>query len=145
VMAMVIPRFDLWRDIADLQERVARLLEESFPTYERKREVWVPPADVVENEKEIVVFFDLPGVDQKDVEISVSGDQITVKGERKPLDGETRFLRQERVYGPFSRTFALRVPVDVDRVTATYRNGVLEIHLPKVEEQRARRIVIQES
>lgn len=141
---MVIPRFDLWRDIADLQERITRLVEEAFPARERQREVWVPPVDVVEGEKEIILLFDLPGVDQKDIDISVSGDQITVKGERKPLDGEARFLRQERVFGPFSRTFALRVPVDIDRVTAVYRNGVLEVRLPKAEEGKARKILIQE-
>lgn len=141
---MVIPRFDLWRDIADLQERVARLVEEAFPSRERQREVWVPPVDVVEEEKEIVLLFDLPGVDQKDIDISVSGDQITVKGERKPTNSEARFLRQERVFGPFSRTFALRVPVDIDKVTATYRNGVLEIHLPKAEEGKVKKVVIQE-
>ncbi|MBC7216761.1 MAG: Hsp20/alpha crystallin family protein [Candidatus Caldatribacterium sp.] len=141
---MLTPRFDLWRDIADLQERVARLIEEVFPSRERQREVWIPPVDVVEGEKEIVLLFDLPGVDQKDIDISVSGDQITVKGERKPLDSEARFLRQERVFGPFSRTFALRVPVDIDRVTATYRNGVLEIRLPRIEEGKARKVVIQE-
>lgn len=142
---MIVPRFDLWRDISELQERIARLLEENFPPYERRREVWIPPADVVENEKEIVLFFDLPGVDQKDIDISVSGDQVTVKGERKLLDSEAHFLRQERVFGTFSRSFTLRVPIDIDRVAAIYRNGVLEVHLPKAEEQKARKVVIQES
>lgn len=141
---MVIPRFDLWRDIVDLQERIARLVEETLSPREQQREVWVPPVDVVEGEKEILLLFDLPGVDQKDIDVSVSGDQITVKGERKPFDDKARFLRQERVFGPFSRTFAIRIPIDVDKVTATYQNGVLEIRLPKAEEGKVRKVVIQE-
>lgn len=142
---MVIPRFDLWRDVTELQERINRLLEETFPSYERKREVWVPPVDVVENDREVVLLFDLPGVDQKDIDISISGEQVTIRGERKPREEGIHFLRQERVFGPFSRSFTLRVPINIDGVTATYRSGVLEIHLPKVEEQKARKVVIQES
>ncbi len=142
---MVIPRFDLWRDVTELQERINRLLGETFPSYERKREVWVPPVDVVENDREVVLLFDLPGVDQKDIDISISGEQVTIRGERKPREEGIHFLRQERVFGPFSRSFTLRVPINIDGVTATYRNGVLEIHLPKVEEQKARKVVIQES
>lgn len=142
---MVVPRFDLWRDVTELQERVNRLLEETFPSYERKREVWVPPVDVVENDREVVLLFDLPGVDQRDIDISISGEQVTVRGERKPKEDGAHFLRQERVFGPFSRSFTLRIPINIDGVTAAYRNGVLEVHLPKVEERKARKVVVQES
>lgn len=143
---MAIPRWNPWRELAELQEGLIRTLEDKFPFAEGGRETgeWLPRVDVLEKDKEIVLYFDLPGVDQKEVEITISEDRLTVSGERKPGEAQGDFLRRERTFGPFRRTFSLRMPIDVERVMAVYKNGVLEIHLPKFEEGKARKILIQE-
>lgn len=141
---MAINRWDPFRDIAELQEEIDRVLGSTFP---RRGEVptgnWLPPVDVKEEEEEFVLFVDLPGINEKEVEITVVGDQLTIKGERKAPEDREKFLRRERVFGPFSRSFLLRVPVEVDKVSATYKNGVLEIHLPKSSATKPRKINVQ--
>ncbi len=142
---MAISRWDPFRELAELQEEIDRVLGSTFPRRGKETGTgsWLPPVDVKEEEDEFVLFIDLPGVDEKEVEITVVGDQLTIKGERKaPQEGE-RFLRQERVFGPFSRSFLLRVPVEVDKVAATYKNGVLEVHLPKSAAAKPRKVNIQ--
>jgi len=142
---MAINRWDPFRDIVELQEEINRVLGSSFPRRGKETTVgsWLPPVDVKEEEEEFVLFVDLPGIDEKEVDITVVGDQLTIKGERKaPEEGE-KFLRQERIFGPFNRSFLLRVPVEVDKVSATYKNGVLEIHLPKSSAARPRKVNVQ--
>ena len=92
-----------------------------------------------------MVRVDLPGVDQKDVKVSVVGDTLTIRGERKQdaTQSEGNLHRVERVYGSFERTFTLGTSVRNDAVRATYRGGVLEVHVPKAEEAQAREIEIQ--
>lgn len=143
---MVVSRFNPWRELAEFQEGIMRALEDDFPALERKRGLgeWFPRVDVVENEKEIVLYFDLPGLDQKEVEVIVSEDRLTVSGERKSDNTGKNFLRQERTFGPFRRSFLLRIPVNIEQVMAFYKNGVLEIHVPKFEGEKARKILVQE-
>ncbi|MCX7667649.1 MAG: Hsp20/alpha crystallin family protein [Atribacterota bacterium] len=143
---MVVPRWNPWKELAEFQEGIIRTLEDNFPFVEERKGLgeWLPRVDVVETEKEIVLYFDLPGVDQKEVEITISEDRLTVSGERKAGETQGSFLRKERIFGPFRRSFSLRMPVDVERVVAPYKNGVLEIHLPKFEEGKVRKILIQE-
>lgn len=104
-----------------------------------------PPVDVEETAEGYVVRADLPGMTEKDVKVSLVGDTLTLRGERK-RESETRsghVHRTERVFGAFERTFTLPVPVRGDRVKASYRNGVLEIQVPKAEEARVREIEVQ--
>ena len=104
-----------------------------------------PPVDVVETPEAYVFRADLPGVDGKAVKVSVSGDTLTFRGERKREDkaAEGALHRTERVYGVFERKFTLGTPVRADQVRATYRDGVLEIHVPKADEARPRDIEVQ--
>jgi HSP20 family protein len=91
-----------------------------------------------------VIKADLPGVSQKDVKVSLMGDTLVIRGERRSeKNDETTPLRIERSYGMFERSFTLGAPVRSDQVKATYRDGVLEIHVPKAEEARLREIDIQ--
>lgn len=105
---------------------------------------WVPQIDLSVKDGNWVIQVELPGVDPKDVHISVRGDQLTIRGERKVPEGfkEEDFLLQETPYGPFERTIILPHAVPEDKVEATYRNGVLMIKLPEAGEQ-AREIKIQ--
>ena len=100
---------------------------------------WRPTADIFETEKEYSIKLDLPDVKKKDVSVGVSGDILTIKGER-PMQKETEDEKQHRresYYGSFSRSFSLPENVDVKRVKATSKDGVLRIVLPKTTERRA--------
>jgi HSP20 family protein len=100
--------------------------------------------DITEDENEIVLWVDLPGVSQKEVDIIINGDQLTLKGEKKfDQTNQRKYLRRERLVGPFSRTFQLNLPVETEEISAAYRNGVLEIHLPKPAESKPRKVSIQ--
>jgi len=106
-----------------------------------------PPVDVEETAEGYVFRADLPGMTEKDVKVSLSGDTLTLRGERK-RETDTKsgdVHRTERLFGAFERTFTLPAPVRGDQVKASYRNGVLEIRVPKAEEARVREIEVQVS
>ncbi|MCX6090472.1 MAG: Hsp20/alpha crystallin family protein [Candidatus Atribacteria bacterium] len=139
-------RFDPFRDLVVLQDRINWLLEDRLARQQGKEipaEAWVPSVDIQEDEKEVVLFFDLPGVIQQDVEINVTDEQLSIKGERKNGEEKRKILRRERTVGPFSRSFELNIPVQVGNVSASYKNGVLEIHLPKSGEGKPRKVNIE--
>lgn len=100
---------------------------------------WSPPVDVRELDDHYLVTIDLPGVEPESVSIEVENDVLTVKGERPHVE-EGEAFRLERPFGPFVRSLALPKGCDVDGVKADYRNGVVEIRVPKPAAQRARKI-----
>ena len=106
---------------------------------------WMPSVDVSETGKEIRVKAELPGMDAKDIEVSLNDGHLTIRGERKQENEEKdeNVHRVERRYGSFSRSFRLPVEVDVEKVKADYKDGVLSIHLPKSEENSERKIEIK--
>jgi HSP20 family protein len=111
----------------------------------RKPPAWTPPVDVHEDANRIVLTTDLPGVEQKDVEISVENNVLTLRGQRKAEprpDGET-YRRFERAFGVFSRAFTVPATVDTEKVSAEMKNGVLTLTLPKKAEAQPRQIKIQ--
>jgi HSP20 family protein len=98
---------------------------------------WTPGVDIVENEKSILLRVDLPGIEEKDIDIQVADGTLTLKAERK-FEKETKdgnYHRVERAYGSFERSFSLPENVDGDNIAAAYNKGVLEVTLPKVEVQ----------
>ncbi len=106
--------------------------------------MWAPVFDMYETKDELVLKVELPGVREKDISLSITGDLLTVKGERA-FDQEQedeKYFRAERVYGKFERTIQLPLPVQADRVTATYRDGVLEVKLSTAEEVKPKDIKI---
>ena len=134
---MTIRRFDPLRDLLSLQERMNRLFEDSLASGRLvpglAPSAFTPLADVYETADGFVVQIDLPGVDPAEVGVTVDGDRLVVRGERRPTE-KTRpesFHRMERSFGTFSRAFALPAPVDPNRVTAHYRDGLLRIDIPK--------------
>lgn len=96
---------------------------------------FTPRMDIFESEKELTVTAELPGMEQKDVEIHFEGDQLTIRGEKRAEkeEKEKDYYRMERSYGSFSRSIRLPLDVDQDRASATFKNGVLRIILPKKE------------
>jgi HSP20 family protein len=141
-----VARWEPFR-VDDIQGEVNRLFNsvfgrpEAVTTGER---MWAPLSDMYETKDDLYVTFELPGIKENDVTVSITGDVLTVKGERKlerdPKDQGNHQI--ERVYGKFERSMTLPIPVQADKVKATYRDGVLEIRLPKVEEVKPREIKI---
>ena len=105
---------------------------------------WYPAMDLVDEQDKLVVHVEIPGMDAKDVQVTLQDDVLTVRGERK-LEGEPKgkVLKREQVYGAWSRTVELPYRVQIDRVKATYKNGVMTITLPKAEEHLGRSIPVE--
>lgn len=104
-------------------------------------EAWTPKVDIKEEEKEFVVFADIPGVDPNDIDIEMDGNTLTVKGEKKAEQEQKgkNYYRLERTTGKFYRQFTLPESIDSDKISAKTKNGVLAIHLPKAEEGKNNR------
>ena len=128
------------RDLNRLQEKINRVFEENLRLIRARvpREkpgvgVWSPPVDIYETEDSIVVKAELPGMKKEEIKIEVKGDVLNLRGERKLLKSnkENTCHLVERFYGSFSRNFNLPMVVDQSRAKATYKNGVLEVKLPK--------------
>jgi HSP20 family protein len=137
---MALVRFrpfgSLDREGTDIQLEVNRLFDSFFgrgaPTPAGER-VWAPPVDVYETQDEMVVNAELPGLSEKDIHLSITGDLLTLRGERRwEEQGKPQeYLRTERWYGKFERTLPLAFPVQAEQVKASYRDGVLVVTLPK--------------
>lgn len=127
------------RDLFSLfREEMNRLFDNFFRGFEIEPfetgfGTFRPSVNVVEDEKEIKVSAELPGVDEKDIEVSLSKDSLTIKGEKKEEkeDKGKNYYRMERSYGSFSRTIPLPVEIDADKVKAQFKKGVLTVTLPK--------------
>ena len=137
-----------WEPFRDIQGEVNRLFDNFFgrpATMTMGERMWAPLSDMYESKDDLVVSFELPGLSEKDVSVSITGEMLTVKGERRfeQDQKDDTYYRLERVYGKFERTMPLPMPVQGDKVKATYRDGVLEIRLPKVEAVKPRDIKIE--
>ena len=146
-MAMV--RFDPFRDLAVLQERMNRLFNESYgPRREddlMSRGAWTPPVDIYEADGGLVIKAELPDMRREDIAVSVENNTLTISGERK-LDNDIKqenFHRIERPYGSFVRSFSLPNTVDPAKIGAEYKNGVLTVRLPVREEAKPRSINVE--
>ena len=128
------------REIDRLMDRFFDFDKELFDT-----ELWAPEIDISETEDEYVVKADIPGINEKDLSVTLSGGNLTIKGERKEEKEEKKkhFHRIERRYGSFQRTIALPGEVDENKITAEYKDGVLEIHLPKTEKSKPKEIKVE--
>jgi HSP20 family protein len=145
---MNIVRFDPFRDLAALQERVNRV----FSDVSRRdddlgsRGAWIPPVDIYETDKhELVLKVELPDVKREDIDLKVENSTLTVTGQ-KTMDKdvkESQYHRIERTFGAFTRTFTLPATVDTGRIGAEYKNGVLTVTLPVREEAKPKQIQVQ--
>ena len=142
-----ITRWDPFRNISTLQEQVNRLFEDSFfrgRVDESSLAAWTPAVDIYEDGNQMVIKADLPDVNEKDIEVRLEDNTLSIRGERKfeKKVSEENYLRVERAYGSFSRTFSLPSTVDAEHINAEYRNGVLTVALPKREESKPRQIKV---
>lgn len=138
------PHSNVWEEMERLQRRMNRLLESGggsgrfeAPTY--------PAVNVWVNDDGQLITAEMPGIRPEDINIDVTGDALSISGERKPEQAaqESNYHRRERSYGAFSRTIQLPFMVDADKVQASFRHGVLQIRLPRAEADKPKRIRIQ--
>lgn len=143
---MPIVRWDPFRELVELRDEIGRWFESTLDRErkERKTTAWAPDVDIKETDKEILVRADLPGMKQEDIDVSIDENQLVIKGERKmeKEEKEKDYVRVERSYGSFYRSFSLGTPIKEDQVRATYKDGVLEVILPKAEVRKAKKIQI---
>jgi len=126
-------------------DRLAKLIDELTPEPLEPRWGWYPSVDVKETDKELCFVMDLPGINEKDLEVEVTGDVLTIKGRRDFARDEKKedYVRIERGYGAFERSFSLNFPVKPEQVDAKYENGVLRVTIPKAEGVQAHRVPVQ--
>jgi HSP20 family protein len=140
---------DPFRDLTDIQSEMNRLFDSFFGRPGQSQgsgveRVWAPPVDMYETSDELVVTVELPGLSEKDIHLSITGDMLTIKGERQWNQEvkQDQFYRNERWFGRFERALPLSVPIQADMVKASYRDGVLTVKLPKAEEIKPKEIKI---
>jgi len=135
------------REFGDIQADVNRLFDTFFGRTAQSgvpERAWAPAADIYETKGELVIKTDLPGLNEKDVQVSITGELLSLKGQRlEPEDVKPeQYFRAERWAGRVERVFQLPIPVQADKVRANYRDGVLTVTLPKVEAIQPKEIKI---
>ena len=134
------------REFSTLQDRVNRIFRESYspegPGDALTTANFAPPVDVYEDEQGVTLKIEVPGIDEKDIDVSIASNTLTVRGERtlEKEEKEENFQRVERQYGSFTRSFTLPNSVDLEQVSAHYNKGVLKIRLAKKAESKPKQI-----
>ncbi len=146
---MTVVKWNPWSTLPTLQDRINRLFDEVFPASEGREDVglfdWRPVVDTYEKDDAIVIKAELPGVKKEDIAIDVRDNVLILKGERthdKDIE-EKSYHRRERFYGRFQRSFSLPEAVDPEKIEASYKDGILEVKLPKLETKKAKKIEIK--
>jgi HSP20 family protein len=145
-------RWEPFREFAALQSEMGRLMNTlfegqangNFTNGNGRAQSWVPAVDVWETENELVYAFDLPGIPEDKISVELQDGTLTVSAEREKAVEQTgeRYFRFERRHGSFARAIPVPQGVSDDGITASYTNGVLEVHVPKPEQQKPKRIQI---
>ncbi|MEO5376988.1 MAG: Hsp20/alpha crystallin family protein [Magnetococcus sp. DMHC-6] len=139
--------YDPFRSFRSLQNEINRIFDRDMEVSTGQMTQWPMRVDIREDVNQIVLKADVPGMDQKNISVNVDNGYLTISGERKFEDEARRenYHRIERAYGHFSRSFQLPNSTDTNNISATYKNGVLEITLPKREEAKPRAIKVHVS
>ncbi|HKN25137.1 MAG TPA: Hsp20/alpha crystallin family protein [Candidatus Acidoferrum sp.] len=145
-MRATLTQFQPFRGVSTLQDQINRLFSEAFDrsSDEANLTPWAPAVDIFETEHELVVKADLPDIKPEELDIRVENNILTIRGERtfeKKVD-ESNYLRVERAYGSFSRSFSLANTVNTEAIKADYKNGVLTLSIPKREEAKPKQIKV---
>ena len=140
---MAIVKWDPFRELNVLDERMGNFLGRHWDG-PLSTTAWNPSVDIFENDNEVIIKAELPGMNSKDIEVKLENNVLMLKGERR-FEKETKeenYHRIEREYGAFSRSFALPAAVNSDKVTAEYKDGILKVTLPKKEEIKSKPIKV---
>lgn len=146
---MTIVKWDPFRNVATLQERINRMFDDAFRmSGPQSSEVsmcdWSPPVDIHETDEGLVIRADLPGVLRENVSVEIKDNVLTLRGERftETSIPETGYIRRERCSGAFHRAFNLQFPVRPESIKANFKHGVLDIFIPKPEEEKSRQVEV---
>lgn len=150
---MSIMKWSPMKELEDMRRDMERLFEEFFEPMRRRRRWWgrpvsggvmIPNIELYDRKNEIVLKAEIPGVDKKDIDLTITENSLTIKGETKRTEEvkEEDFYASEISYGSFSRTIPLPVDVESDKAKATYKDGILEIVIPKKEEAKPKEIKV---
>ena len=147
---MTMVKWSPFREMLTLQNSINKLFDENLRFMGNQEhggfiQGWSFPVDIKETDDDIIITAEIPGMSREDLKINFMENQLTIRGERKKETKEegSRFIRMERNYGSFCRTFTVDVPVKPEEIKAKYRDGVLEICLPKKEESKPKDINIE--
>jgi HSP20 family protein len=143
---MSLVRWDPFRDLLSMQDRMNRLFSDVFgrTTGEEATGAWLPAVDIYEEGDNLILQAEVPGVAKNDLDVRVENNVLTLSGERRQQKEvrDEQFHRLERAYGKFVRSFTLPVGIDTDKIKAEFRDGLLTLTLPKVEEAKPKRIKV---
>ncbi len=148
---MAIVRWDPFRDVMTLQDRMNRLFDHALTKTRADDDegltasTWLPAVDIYETADSVILKAELPGVSRENIDIQVRDNTLTLKGERK-FEREVKdenYLRIERSYGSFQRAFSLPTVIHQDEIKAVFKDGVLEVTLPKAEEAKPKQVKIE--
>jgi HSP20 family protein len=146
---MALTRWNPTRDLLSMRDDMNRLFNEFFGRSEGQEGTWMagtwaPPVDIHETDDALILKAELPGFSKDDVNVEIKDNTLTLKGQRQDEKEvkEEQYHRRERSYGSFQRTFMLPAIVDAEKATATYKDGVLELRLPKRETAKPKRIAV---
>lgn len=142
-----------WDPFSDMESLFSRLMPRSSVSWPRlaldddgsAKFEWSPSVDISENEKEFLVRAEVPAVKKEDIKVTVDGGMITIAGERKQQKEEknAKYHRVESVYGSFSRSFSLPENIDANSIKCESQDGVLTVHIPKTEAEKAKPVEIK--
>jgi len=146
---MTIVKWDPFRNVAALQDRINRIFDESFSRTtdlddDISMSAWKPLVDIYETDEAIILKAELPGIKKDDVSVEVKDNVLTLKGvrtEEKEIK-EKNYYRKERAFGTFSRAFNLQHRIQPDKIKARFKDGVLKIEIPKPEEEKPKQITV---
>jgi len=146
------PELSTWEpldQLNNLREEINRLFESPFGEYSRNTDFfgWAPVIDLYEGKDDLIVRAELPGMNKEEIDISLHEGSLIISGERKvgSDDQDAETSRSERFFGRFQRALELPKPVDASKVTATYKDGILTVTLPKTEESKPKQITVKAS
>lgn len=146
---MAIARWSPYRDMVSVRDEMNRVFNEFFGRGANDEGAWFagawsPPVDIYETDQALMMKAELPGFSKDDISIELKDNTLFLKGERKRQDevSESNYHRTERVYGAFQRSFQLPTTVEHDKVQASYKDGILELHFPKIPAAQPKRIAV---
>jgi len=146
---MAVVKWDPFRDLLSIQDRMNKLFEQTLSRSRAEEGIapstWTPAVDIYETPEAIVLQADLPGLRREDIDIQIRDDTLTLRGERRFAKDvhEESYLRIERAYGAFHRSFTLPATIQQEKIRAVFRDGILELTLPKAEEVKPKKIAIE--
>jgi len=145
---MAIMRWRPWGDLVNVQDEMDRMFDDFLgwvPVKRSAQQRWAPPVDISEDNGSILVDVEIPGMKKEDIKVSLENNVLSLKGEKKQEREvkEENLHRWERRYGSFVRSFELPMPVQADKIKASYKNGILHVELPKAEEVKPKEIPIE--